>query len=156
MRLLALLLALLIPMSVHAGNFFPTEYKQFPFKEGDLLASQRGNGRFSVNKILRVDKIEVRKGNPISIQGQSFVATEDDYLLIVSAAYGEDEFTSLEEARTAAGNGTWKIKIGHVPNRAPGAAEGQIYVGHSPVRDAELVGYRKWRQAFDAGKAGVF
>ena len=155
MRLLALL-ALLIPMSIHAGNFFPAEYKQFPFKEGDLLASQRENGKFAVNKILRVDRIELRKGSPISIQGQTFIATDDDYLLIVSAAYGEDEFASLEEARAAAGNGKWKVRIGHVPNRAPGAAQGQIYVGHSAVRDEELVGYKKWRQAFDAGKAGVF
>jgi hypothetical protein len=143
-------------MTIHAGNFFPAEYKQFSFKEGDLLASQRANGRFSVNKILRVDRIEIRKGNFINIQGQNFVATEDDYLLIVSAAYGEDEFASLEDARAAAGNEKWKIKIGHVPNRAPGAAEGQVHVGHSPVRDEELAGYRKWRQAFDAGKAGVF
>ena len=155
MRLLALL-ALLIPMTIHAGNFFPAAYKQFSFKEGDLLASQRADGRFSVNKILRVDRVEIRKGNSINIQGQNFVATEDDYLLIVSAAYGEDEFASLEDARAAASNGKWKIKISHVPNRAPGAAEGQIHVGHSPVRDEELVGYRKWRQAFDAGKAGVF
>ena len=87
---------------MEAGNFFPPEYKQYPFKEGDLLVSRRGDSRFAVNKILKVDRCELKQGASINIQGQAFVATEDDYLLVVSAAYGDDEFQSIEEASAAA------------------------------------------------------
>jgi hypothetical protein len=143
-------------MSAHAGNFFPPEYKAFPFKAGDLLVSGRQGGTFSVNKILRVDRFDFRKGSTISIQGQKFVPTDDDFLLIVSAAYGESEFTSFEDASAAAKAGKWTVKIGHAPNRTPGAAEGQTLVGNSPVQESELDGYRQWRKAFDRGEAGVF
>ena len=147
---------LLLSMSAHAGHFFPPEYKAFPFKEGDLLVSKRQDGTFSVNKILKVDRFDFKKGATINIQGQKFVATEDDFLLIVSAAYGESEFKSFEAASAAAKAGKWHVKLGHAPNRTPGAAEGQTLVGHSPVRDAELDGYKQWRQAFERGEAGVF
>lgn len=154
-RLLGLIL-FLIPMTVLAGNFFPPEYKTFLFKEGDLLVSKRSDGKFSVNKILKVDRFDFKKGESINIQGQRFVASEDDYLLIVSAAYGESEFNSFEEANAAASSGKWKVKLGHAPNRPPGAAVGQTLVGSSPVLEPELSGYRQWRQAFEKGEAGVF
>jgi hypothetical protein len=156
MRFLHVLLVLLAAMNANAGDFFPPEYKQFPFKEGDLLASKRSDGKFAVNKILKVDRFEFRRGQSINIQGKLFPATEDDFLLVVSAAYGEAEFGSLDEARAAARTGRWKIKIGHAPNRPPGAAEGQILIGHAPVSEAELAGYRQWRAAFERGEAGVF
>jgi hypothetical protein len=143
-------------MPDQAGNFFPPEYKRFPFKEGDLLVSKRSDGKFSVNKILKVDRFEFRKGASISIQGKAFVVTEDDYLLVVSAAYGEAEFSSFEEARAAAAAGKWTVKLGHSPNRTPGAAQGQTHVGYAAVEEAELEGYRQWRQTFEKGQAGVF
>lgn len=152
-----LYLALLwLPMSVLAGNFFPPEYKAFPFKEGDLLVSYRSEGKFSVNKILKVDRFDIKKGKAINIQGQRFIATEDDYLLIVSAAYGESEFGSFEDASAAAKAGKWTVRIGHAPNRTPGAAVGQTRVGNGTVLESELTGYRQWRQAFERGEAGVF
>lgn len=156
MRLFILLLLTLLSMSIQAGNFFPPEYKAFPFKEGDLLVSKRSDGKFAVNKILKVDRFDLKKGSPINIQGKVFVATEDDHLLVVSAAYGDAEFGSFEEARAAAKANKWTVKVGHASNRTPGAAEGQTYVGHAPVREAELTGYRRWRQAFENGEAGVF
>jgi hypothetical protein len=141
---------------MEAGNFFPPEYKQFPFKEGDLLVSRRRDGKFAVNKILKVDRFEFKQGSSVNIQGKAFVATEDDYLLVVSAAYGADEFQSMEEARAAAKAGTWTVKIGHAPNRTPGAAVGQVLVGEEAVTDAELAGYGLWRESFDKGEAGIF
>jgi hypothetical protein len=143
-------------MSTQAGNFFPPEYKQFPFKEGDLLIGRGRNGKFAVQKILKVDRFEFRKGSSINIQGRAFIATEDDYLLVVSAAYGDYEFQSMEEARAAAEAGTWTVKIGHTPNRTLGAAAGQTLVGNKPVVDAELTGYKLWKGAFDKGEAGIF
>jgi hypothetical protein len=156
MRLITLLTFFLISMSAQAGNFFPPEYKAFPFNEGDLLVSSRSDGKFSVNKILKVDRIDLKKGASINIQGKHFVASEDDHLLIVSATYGESEFSSFDKARTAALAGKWTVKIGHAPNRTPGAAAGQTRVGNSPVSKAELEGYRQWREAFERGEAGVF
>jgi hypothetical protein len=143
-------------MALAAGEFFPPDYKQFPFSEGDLLVSRRSGGKFAVNKILKVDRFDLVKGSSISIQGQVFTATEDDYLLVVSAAYGDAEFRSLDEARAAATAGTWKVAIGHVPNRTPGAAAGQVLVGNEPVTDSELGGYKLWKEAFEKGEAGIF
>lgn len=156
MRFLLITFFLIFPMTSLAGGFFPSDYKQFPFKEGDLLVSKRSDGKFAVNKILKVDRFEIMNGASISIQGQIFIATEDDHLLVVSAAYGESEFDSFEAARVAAHAGKWRVKIAHVPNRTPGAAFGQTYVGHQVVVDEELVGYTQWRQAFDKGEAGIF
>src|SRR4051812_1472747 len=143
-------------MATDVGSFFPPEYKQFPFNEGDLLVSRRSDGKFAVNKILKVDRFDFRKGSSINIQGQVFTATEEDYLLVVSAAYGEPEFASLDEARAAAEAGLWNVKIGHAPTRAPGAAAGATLVGNAPVTDAELEGYKIWRAEFEKGKAGIF
>ncbi len=143
-------------MSVSAAEFFPSEYKQFPFKEGDLLASRSADGKFAVNKILKIDKVGVKAGEFILIQGKKFIAPVDDYLLVISASYGESEFGSLEEARAAALSGRWHVRMGHAPNRPPGAAQGQVHVGSSPVKDSELTGYRLWKNAFDRGEAGVF
>lgn len=139
-----------------SGNFFPVDYKEFPFQEGDLLVSRRKSGKFAVNKILKVDRFNFEQGTSIIIQGQPFVATENDYLLVVSTAYGEDEFSSMEEARTAAQTGTWTVKIGHIPNRPPGATAGQTLVGNKPIADGELSGYKVWREAFGKGEAGIF
>jgi len=139
-----------------AGNFFPPEYKSFPFKEGDLLCSRRSDGKYSVSHVLKIDRIVVKKGASINIQGKPFVATEDDFLLIISCAYGKSEFSTFEQAKAAANSGTWHIELAHAPNRAPGAAQGQTLVGHKAIRESELVGYKQWRAAFDKGEAGVF
>jgi hypothetical protein len=155
MRYILIITLALFAMTTQAGNFFPPEYKTFPYKEGDLLASER-NGKFSINKILKIDRIDVRSGSAIVIQGQQFVAPEDDYLLIVSMSFGEAKFDSLEAARSAAESGKWQVLMGHIPNRAPGAVQGQILVGHQAVSDAELEGYKLWKSAFDKGEAGVF
>lgn len=156
LRIIALLLLASQAMAASAADFFPPEYKRFPFKEGDLLASQGSNGKFSVNKILKIDRVVVRKGQSINIQGRKFTAPVDDYLLVVSSAYGEFEFQSMEQARAAARSGTWKIQLAHVPNRPPGAAGNQVLIGSAPVTQAELGGYRLWRKSFDKGEAGVF
>ncbi len=144
------------PTQPKSGNFFPPEFKFFPYKEGDLLSSQGDTGKFSVSKVLKIDHVQIKRGKSINIQGQTFTAPEDDFLLVVSCAYGEYEFDSISDARAAAAAGTWTLKIAHIPNRAPGAAEGQTVVGHAPVQESELSGYSIWKQAFDRGEAGVF
>ncbi|MDZ7924916.1 MAG: hypothetical protein U5M23_12890 [Marinagarivorans sp.] len=139
-----------------AGDFFPQDFKEFLFREGDLLVSRSDDGKFSINKVLRIDKIVLETGDSISIQGQLFTAPEKDFLLIVSMSYGESEFDSLDAAKKAAESGEWSVKIGHIPNRAPGASSGQMLIGHQPVKKEELTGYNQWRELFDQKKAGVF
>jgi hypothetical protein len=161
MRNLLLTFLIVLAMTATAGNFFPPEYKQFPYKQGDLLVSAGesayGNaGKFHVSKILKVDRIDLKRGDVIDILGQKFVATEDDFLLIVSVACGAFEFDSFESARAAASSGSWHIELGHAPMRAPGAAKGHTLVGHAPVQEVELDGYRIWRAAFDRGEASFF
>ena len=155
-RIFAFLITIIVSTKLMAGDFFPEDYKTFPFKEGDLLASKRDDGKYAINKVLRIDKVVLHAGDYINIQGQSFQAPEEDFLLIISMSYGEDEFSSLEEARKAAGKGAWKVKMGHIPNRPPGAAHGQIFVGNNPVKEDELDGYKLWKEAFSKGEAGIF
>jgi hypothetical protein len=98
MKVYIFLVTLLMSAIAMAGNFFPQDFKEFPFREGDLLTSQRKDGKFSINKVLRIDKIVPEAGDSISIQGQVFTAPEKDFLLIVSMSYGESEFSSIDEA----------------------------------------------------------
>jgi len=71
MRLIFYLFFLFFSMTTQAGEFFPTEYKQFQFQEGDMLVSKRSDGKFAVNKILKVDRFDLKKGTSISIQSKS-------------------------------------------------------------------------------------
>lgn len=155
-RIFILFFIVMMSTTLMAGNYFPDDYKSFPFKEGDLLASKGQNSKYSINKVLRIDKITLKAGESINIQGRIFQAPEEDFLLIISMSYGEDEFNSLDEAKSAAQQGSWEVKMGHIPNRPPGAAQGQILVGNEPVKKEELDGYNLWKKAFIKGEAGVF
>jgi hypothetical protein len=156
MRRYIFLFILLMSTIAMAGNYFPQDYKEFSFREGDLLASQREDGKIAINKVLRVDKVVLNSGDSISIQGQVFTAPEKDFLLIVSMSYGESEFSTIEQAKVAAEKGIWSVKMGHIPNRAPGASHGQVLISHQPVKQEELAGYKQWRELFDQKQAGVF
>lgn len=138
------------------GKFFPENYQQFPFKEGDLLTSKSRDGMYSITKILKIDKVILEAGDTIIIQGQRFTAPVKDFLLVIGASYGESEFSSLEQVKQAASTGKWTVKFTHIPNRPPGAAEGQQLIGHATVTEEELKGYYWWKAAFDRGEAGVF
>ncbi len=156
-RFLLSLVLLSISMSIQAGNFFPPDYKVFAFREGDLLVGKAPeNGLFSVVKVLKVDRLEIKRGSYIGIQGKKFIATEDDYLLVIGCALGEREFRSFNEASAAAKSGKWTVAVGHVPNRTPGAADGMVKVGSTNVNPSELEGYKLWKAAFDKGEAGIF
>ncbi|RYX96186.1 MAG: hypothetical protein EOO28_08885 [Comamonadaceae bacterium] len=143
-------------MQIVEGNFFPPEFKYFPFNPGDLLSAQGEDLKFSLSKVLTVERIRVDKGQSINIRGQIFEATEDDYLLVIGCAYGVDRFHSLEAAKEAAESGSWTVKFGHIPNRAPGAMAGQVRIGSEDVKDLELEGYWVWKAAFENGEVGIF
>lgn len=139
-----------------AGNWFPEDYKTFSFQEGDILASQQEDGKYRLNKVLRIDKVILKEGDSINIQGQIFTAPEEDFLLIISMSCGEADFATLDDAIQAAKIGKWNVIMEHAPSRSPGAAAGQVLVGHQPVSDSELAGYNQWKKLFETGKAGVF
>jgi hypothetical protein len=67
---------LLLSGMIMAGNWFPEDYKTFPFQEGDVLASQEENGKYRLNKVM------LNEGDSINIQGQIFTALENGFLLV--------------------------------------------------------------------------
>lgn len=138
------------------GNFFPPEFKQFPFKKGDVLASPREGGKFALSKIISIDKVIVAEGSPISIQGQVFVADEDDWLFVIGHSMGAEKFSTLDEAKAAALRGSWEVRVGFIPNRATGAAENSVWVANEEVTEDELQGYDDWKVAFAERRAGIF
>ena len=137
------------------GNFFPPEYKFLRFKEGDVVAFET-KGKYAIERILKIDRVTVQSGQTINIQGQPFTATEDDYLLVVSASFSNPDFNTVEEARLATQNKSWRVQIGHVPRRTTGVGDGAVYLGNYPVTEDELSGYNLWKEAFDKGQAGIF
>lgn len=138
-----------------AGNYFPPEYKSFPFKEGDTLAFP-SKGKYAILRILKIDRIDVAKDASINIQGKSFTATEDDFLLVVSTSFSNADFGSIDEARRAVEDRSWQISIGHVPRRPSGVGKDAVLLANQPVTDSELQGYREWKTAFERGDASVF
>lgn len=141
---------------VRDGNSFPPEYKVFPYEVGDLLVNPKQEGKLSIVKITKIDRIPVMKGQSINIQGQRFISSEDDWLLIVSAVYGRSEFATLDEAIAAARSRSWTVHLGHVPNRAPGACSDMARIGREAVTKTELRDHKRWLDAFVRGEAGVF
>lgn len=156
-----------------AGDeFFPPNYKTFPFSEGDFLASQDEGGTWGVQRVLKVDKVVIKKGKEISIMGQHFTAPFDDYLLVISvASIGKSDksesdeetsiqmaenFESLDELTVAISDHSWITGIGHMPIRTDGIEESAIVIANKAVTKEELEGYSVWKKAFDAGEAGIF
>jgi len=68
-----------------ADEWFPKEYKVFKYREGDLLSFQI-DGKWGLTKILKIDKVSLKRGDSISIQDQVFKAPIDDYLLVISTS----------------------------------------------------------------------
>lgn len=141
---------------MQTGGFFPPEFKLFPFQKGDILAVPRQGGHYTLNKIIAIDRVAVPQGCTISIQGQVFVSDEDDWLFVIGHSVGADVFSTLDEARDAALQGSWLVKVGHIPNRAPAASENMVWVAKEDVTEDELQGYYEWRAAFEDERAGIF
>ena len=113
-------------------------------------------GKYAISRILKIDRIDVAKGASINIQGKSFTATEDDFLLVVSTSFSNADFGSIDEARRAVEDSSWHVAIGHVPRRPSGVGKDAVLLANQPVTDRELQGYREWKTAFERGDAGVF
>ena len=136
-------------------GFFPAEYQSFDHHPGDVFADLE-QGKYGLMRILTVDRVDIAEGEPITIAGQSFTASVDDYLLIIGCALGAPEYQSIEDARQALSQGRWMPGIDHAPMRATCVTRAQVFVLNVPVREDELRGYHEWRRQFAAGEAGVF
>jgi hypothetical protein len=137
-------------------TFFPKEYKQFKYKPGDLLSCKDKDG-YGLVKILKVDRIEVKKGRAINIMGKEFRPPMDDWLLVVSTSFSESTFPSLEALRKAVAEKTWSVEVGCVPRRPPWiGGPDSVLLGNEEVTEEELIGYKEWKASFDAGEAGIF
>ena len=140
--------------TVAQESFFPSEYKSFEYAEGDLLAWQNDKG-WQVTKILKIDEICLEKGESINIQGQEFIAPIPDCLLVISTSLSI-AYDSLDTLKKSIEQQSLEFRIGHMPQRTGGIGKDSILVGNEEVGEGELSGYQQWRQAFDAGEAGVF
>lgn len=136
-------------------GFFPAEYQSFDHHPGDVFADLE-QGKYGLMRVLTVDRVDIAKGEQINIAGQSFTASDDDYLLIVGCALGAPEYQSIEDAKQAPSQGRWLPGTEHAPMRATCVTRAQVFVLNVPVREDELCGYHEWRRQFAAGEAGVF
>ena len=136
-------------------GFFPPQYQTFDFRTGDVFADLE-NGRYGLMRILTIDRFDMARGDAITIAGQSFTATDDDYLLVIGCALGEPQYQSVSAAKEALAQGHWVPGIAHAPMRATCITPAQQFLVNIPVRDDELAGYRLWRKDFEAGTAGIF
>ena len=137
-------------------SFFPTEYKICPYREGDVLASQSSEGKFSISRILKIDHFQFNIGDKIRIQDKVFELEIADYLLIVSASLSGSIFADISSVRKAFDAKNWKIALGHAPMRTTSLNRDSIVLGNYAIHEYELEGYKIWREAFDRGDAGIF
>ena len=99
------------------------------FREGDVLASKGQN--VSVSKIL---KIERTRGGDTTFHMWIY----------------QEEFTSLEDARHAYLQKQLHVLVMHAPvDGAAYNAENTSVLGHDPVTDDELEGYRTFLEMCD-------
>lgn len=134
----------------------PAAHKSYGHVAGDILAWEASsNGKtWGLSKILKVDRVEIKAGSGIIILGNMVIPPADDFLIVVSQSIGHADYASLEEAKQAAKSNEWRVRVGHVPWRAP-AGTG-VLVAHHAVTDEELQGYRLWNAKFLKGQAGVW
>lgn len=130
--------------------------KEFSYKEGDFLLKFSDKfGKYSVMQVLKIDKCEVKKGQPRLVSGgQGIRALKDDFFLVVSVRWTDPIYNSFEEVDLK--NLDWTA--GHVPMRPSGLTSGKPFevVGNNKVEPDDLVGYKQWKGLFDLGKAGVW
>ncbi|MFN3393861.1 MAG: hypothetical protein ACK41G_10975 [Candidatus Thermochlorobacter sp.] len=107
-------------------------------KAGDIFSFTARDGSFGMVKTLRVDTLDdLPTPEPIV------------HLLVYS-------LRSIFPPNTAYLSDA-KPFIAHLPLLQSGVAQsGCIFIGYQDVSDAELEAYWIWRDAFLAGKAGVF
>ena len=107
---------------------------------GDLCSFRRSNGVWGYFRVLATDH-SAKIGTIYSLEKFN-VHTKDP----VSAT----DVGDVEELKTLPRNGHFPIVEARVREVLPER------IGHMPVNDDHLDGYRIWREAFDSGKGGVF
>ncbi|MFN3386871.1 MAG: hypothetical protein ACK42Y_09840 [Candidatus Thermochlorobacter sp.] len=107
-------------------------------KAGDIFSFTARDGSFGMVKTLRVDTLDdLPTPEPIV----HLLVYSPRSIFPPNAAYLSDA----------------KPFIAHLPLLQSGVAQsGRIFIGYQDVSDAELEAYWIWRDAFLAGKAGVF
>lgn len=111
-----------------------TNYK---YPAGTVLAAPAAKGQYSLLKVLRVERVKSGK------------------LLFVHYRTYEELYPSLAAAKAAATSPNLKTRVAHGVAGQGFLEHGAQIVAHVPVPDSELADYKKWRKAYEAGKADV-
>ena len=136
-------------------SFIPQSAKEFSYREGDLLLSSgEKSSAFCIQKIIKIEKIIMKKGDAKIILNQRVEAPEDDFFLVVAYKTTDYIYKSVEEAKTATISNNIAWKIGYIPGR-PFKSSKEV-IGHQEVTDEELTTHNNWKELFDRGEAGVF
>lgn len=108
--------------------------------EGDICTYLRDNGTWGFFWVQRIDALPDGRD---ALSLRKFDTHTRDEVRLEDAA----DVAELRSVRL----------LGHFPIVGTRVAEAAPRViGHMPVHDEDLEGYRIWREAFDRGEAGVF
>lgn len=114
-----------------------TNYKYPP---GTMLAAPAAKGQYSLLKVLRVEQVKS------SAPGKSLFVHYRTY---------EELYPSLAAAKAAATSPHLKPRVAHGVAGQGFLEHGAQIVAHVPVSESELSDYKRWRKAYEAGKADV-
>lgn len=114
-----------------------TNYKYPP---GTMLAAPAAKGQFSLLKVIGVERVKAGGA------GKSLFVHYRTY---------EELYPSLAAAKIAATSSQLKTRVTHGVAGQGFLEHGAQIVAHVTVPNSELVEYRKWRKAYEAGKADV-
>lgn len=114
--------------------------KHYKYPAGTMLAAPAAKGQYSLLKVLRVE--QVKSGAP-------------GKMLFVHYRTYEELYPSLAAAKQAATSTHLKTRVAHGVAGQGFLEHGAQIVAHVPVPDNELADYKRWRKAYEAGKADV-
>ncbi|MBD3319311.1 hypothetical protein GF342_05375 [Candidatus Woesearchaeota archaeon] len=132
----------------------PEQEHRFAFKDGDVLALVARST--TVYKILKVVKVEFKKGSKYIISGQQVTFPHDDWAYAVAVKYARTVLDSLSAVRDAFQKGTLRDTLGTpvygVMRVSRLNTERLQKVGFESVTTEELkASYLPWKQEWDAG-----
>lgn len=132
-------------------DFFPEDYKSFSHSDGEVLGYD-SEGQWIIVKVLKVDRVDVSKGQTIIIAGEQVTALQNDFLYVVLCSFSQP-FDSMAAMQQAAASGDWKVKRACVPLRTIEFPDNARYLDMINVTDQEKQAVKQWRNGFDQGES---
>ena len=122
-----------------------------------MLAYSEKEQKYYITKVLKIDKVIMKKGDVRNIAGQNIEAPEEDFFLTISVKRSEYIYNSKQEAIEAVEKNNVSWYIYHLPQRSSGIMlNPRELIGNQEVTQEELKLYKQWKELFDKGEAGVW